>query len=387
MLNLTTAATSSFYGSTDIFIVGAGPSGLACAIAASQRGFRVEVADSRKPPIDKACGEGLLPDTLAALDQLGLPLERIRHLGEPFYGIRFVRSPEDTGHSSVEARVPSGCGLGIRRTELHNMLVEHALALGVRFHWNTVVTRIAGDRILTNQALFHSRWIVGADGHQSRVRAMAGLAKFSSRPPRIALRQHYAITPWSDLVEVHWADHLQAYITPTSRQEICVAFIGSKKLTTTEEALDHFPSLRKRLAGAIASSHPRGSVTSTRRLRRVSIRNIALIGDASGSVDAITGQGLSLAFRQALALVAAFERHDLNFYEAAHAKLTRVPSIMSHALLLMDRYPFAAERAFKAFNHRPNLFSNLLNLHLGDSAPRILGSHGLLTSALDLLFA
>jgi 2-polyprenyl-6-methoxyphenol hydroxylase-like FAD-dependent oxidoreductase len=216
---------------------------------------------------------------------------------------------------------------------------------------------------------------------------MAGLANFSSRPPRIALRQHYAITPWTDLVEVHWAEHLQAYVTPISRQEICVAFIGSKKLATSEEALDHLPSLRKRLATAAASGHPRGSVTSTRRLRRVSVRNIALIGDASGSIDAITGHGLSLAFRQAIALVAALEREDLNFYEAAHAELTRIPSIMSRALLLMDRYPFAANRAFKAFEQRPHLFSDLLGLHLGDSTPRILGSHGLLNSALDLLFA
>lgn len=387
MPELVTTATGLFRSSTDVFIVGAGPSGLACAIAAARRGFRVRIADSSQPPIDKACGEGLLPDTLRALDQLGLPPERVRHLGEPFYGIRFVGSHEDPGHPPVEARFPSGHGLGIRRTELHHLLVEYARALGVRFHWKTVVTRIADHRILTNQGLFSSRWIVGADGHQSRVRAMAGLAQPSACTPRIALRQHYAITPWSDLVEVHWADHLQAYVTPTSRQEICVAFIGSKKLTTSEEALDHFTSLHKRLRGATASSHPRGSVTSTRRLPRVSVHNIALLGDASGSVDAITGQGLSLAFRQALALGEAFERQDLGFYEAAHRKLTRAPSIMSHALLLMDRHPSARERAFKAFERRPGLFSNLLGLHLCDPPPHILGSHGLLASALGLLFA
>ena len=52
---------------TDVFIAGGGPAGLACAIAASLRGLTVQVVDGLKPPIDKACGEGLMPDTLAAL--------------------------------------------------------------------------------------------------------------------------------------------------------------------------------------------------------------------------------------------------------------------------------------------------------------------------------
>ena len=61
--------------STDVFVVGGGPAGLAMAIAARQRGFRVVVADGQQPPIDKACGEGLMPDGLAALERLGVSVE------------------------------------------------------------------------------------------------------------------------------------------------------------------------------------------------------------------------------------------------------------------------------------------------------------------------
>ena len=57
---------------TDVFVVGGGPAGLAAAIAARQRGFEVVVADSAQPPIDKACGEGLMPDGVAALARLGV---------------------------------------------------------------------------------------------------------------------------------------------------------------------------------------------------------------------------------------------------------------------------------------------------------------------------
>ena len=53
---------------TDVFVIGGGPAGLAAAITARQRGFRVVVADGAQPPVDKACGEGFLPDGLEALE-------------------------------------------------------------------------------------------------------------------------------------------------------------------------------------------------------------------------------------------------------------------------------------------------------------------------------
>ena len=57
---------------TDVFISGGGPAGLATAIAARSEGFRVTLADASRPPIDKACGEGLMPEALAAASQIGI---------------------------------------------------------------------------------------------------------------------------------------------------------------------------------------------------------------------------------------------------------------------------------------------------------------------------
>ena len=64
---------------TDVFVVGGGPAGLGCAIAARQHGLRVIVADSAQPPIDKACGEGLMPDSLEVLAQPGRVAGRMRN--------------------------------------------------------------------------------------------------------------------------------------------------------------------------------------------------------------------------------------------------------------------------------------------------------------------
>src|SRR5271168_2759439 len=121
--------------STDVFIVGGGPAGLAAAIALRKKGFRVTVADGARPPIDKACGEGLMPDTLAALADLGVFLDA--RDGFAFRGVRFLE-----GTCAIDASFPGGGGLGVRRPILHKKMIERAAAVGVAFLWETPVTRL-----------------------------------------------------------------------------------------------------------------------------------------------------------------------------------------------------------------------------------------------------
>ena len=90
-----------FSTGVDVFVVGGGPSGLATAIAARQRGLSVIVADGARPPIDKACGEGLMPDGVEALRRIGVTIPE--SLAQPFRGIRFVN-----GHQKAQAEFPSG---------------------------------------------------------------------------------------------------------------------------------------------------------------------------------------------------------------------------------------------------------------------------------------
>ena len=109
---------------TDVFVIGGGPAGLAAAIAARRKGLAVTLADGAHPPIDKACGEGLMPDGLAALRTLGVALDTAD--GQPFHGIRFLGAGV-----SVEAGFQEGCALGVRRTVLHSRMVEEAAAAGL----------------------------------------------------------------------------------------------------------------------------------------------------------------------------------------------------------------------------------------------------------------
>ena len=126
-----------------------------------------------------------------------------------------------------------------------------------------------------------------------------------------------------------------------------------------------FPQLAERLRGAAPSTPVRGALTGTYRLRRVYRANIALVGDASGSVDAITGEGLCLAFQQAEHLADALAAGDLSRYATAHCRLLRRPHLMASLMLLLDGHSWIRRRAIQAFAMVPEAFASLLALHIG----------------------
>jgi flavin-dependent dehydrogenase len=369
----------------DVLIVGGGPAGLASAIAAARQGLHVEVIDAMRPPIDKACGEGLMPDSLEALAAIGFGnldqtlRETETHL---LRGIRFIGDDAAPNHTATtEAAFPRAPGRGIRRTILHQILLDRAASLGVRFHWENSVQNIAptteGTLVHSNRQTLRARYLIGADGPRSRVAIWAGLTEASIQSRRIGLRQHYTIAPWTDFVEVYWSNVGQAYVTPNSSNEVCVAFIANKKFASSEAALSHFPALQRQLAASQPNGPARGSITLGRKLHRVTHGNIALVGDASGSVDAVTGEGMALCFRQAAALSVALRANDLALYQQAHRRIQRLPSLMSRSLLLMDRSPWVRERVLRTFQRTPWLFERLLQMHIGHSPLQSFGTEGL----------
>ena len=215
-----------------------------------------------------------------------------------------------------------------------------------------------------------ARFVVGADGENSAVRRWAGLDLRSRDGRRFGFRQHFAIEPWSDRVEVHWARGCQLYITPVAQRLVCVASLSRSPHLRLEQALELFPSVARCLRDAPTASHERGAVSASRRLKRVASGNAALIGDASGSVDAVTGEGLVLAFRQAVALSDALAQGDLRLYQAHYDEIRRRPALMAELLLLLDRREILRHRVFSSFAARPEVFSRMLAFHAGLLSPR-----------------
>ncbi|HEX4137872.1 MAG TPA: FAD-dependent monooxygenase [Bryobacteraceae bacterium] len=334
---------------SDVFVIGGGPVGLAAAIAARRKGFTVIVADALEPPIDKACGEGILPDGVEAAARLGIHLPAISSF--TIRGIRFLGEGV-----SVAADFPEGHARGIRRTTLHRALVEEAERCGVDLRWGVSVPGLEG---------IESQWIVGADGLNSRVRKWAGLDAFRRDTRRYGFRLHFRRAPWSDYVEIYWGEGFQIYITPVAPDEIGVALLGRDPKLRVREALTQVPELAAKLDGVPACSRERGGVTTSRRLRHVTRGNVALIGDASGSIDAISGEGICLGFRQALALADALERQDLHSYESAHRRLALRPRFMADLTLTIGQTHWLHRRAMLASAAHPELFAGLLAMHVG----------------------
>jgi flavin-dependent dehydrogenase len=299
-----------------------------------------------------------MPDALASLARLGVTL-RPQHFF-PFRGIRFV-----SGGASVDANFPNGTGAGIRRTHLHQALIDRAQETGATLLWGVRVKGLTKTGVTLDSGTVECRWVVGADGENSRVRRWAGLESARSKSLRFGFRRHYRITPWTDCVEIYWGPGCQVYVTPIGREEMCVVAMSRDSHLRLDQVLPMFPELFERLKNAAWTSTERGAVSATRRLARIYRGRVLLVGDASGSVDAITGEGLRLCFEQSLALATALADDNLKAYGAAHRQLARRPAFMAALMLSPDHSAWLRQRVLRALSSEPRIFATQVAMHVG----------------------
>ena len=356
---------------TDVFIAGGGPAGLATGIAIRQRGLRVVLADPAQPPIDKACGEGLMPNTVASLKALGLKLCPWNAI--PFRGIRFVNE-----ELAAEGAFIDSYGLGIRRTILHKSLVERAVEAGVQCLWGERVTGIAGGEACWTRAGCDVAGSLLQMGKTLRFENGRVWIADSRRKPATGSGSTSASHPGRILWKLHWGSNCQIVVTPVRPDEVCLVVTSRSPRIRLREALLEFPEITRRLKGASPITRDLGAVAALRVLRRVCLGRVALVGDASGSVDSLTGEGLGLAFRQAEALAEAIACGDLTRYQVAHRRINRVPEIMSRLLLALENRRRLRRRAILALAKEPRLFERLLAAHTGAFSPLNIGFGNLL---------
>jgi len=301
----------------DLLVVGGGPGGLATALYARALGLSVIVAEPRETPIDKACGEGLMPAGLRELAALG-----VDPAGRTLRGIAYT-----DGGRRVEAGFRTGPGRGVRRTTLQSALASRAKEVGTS--WISVrVTAMSQDRAGVTAAGLRARYLVAADGLHSAVRRSVGIRTTSGWPRRVGLRSHFRVAPWSDFVEVHWSPMGEAYVTPVEPDLVGVAILSSGR-----PELGWFPWLERRLGGA-SHGPQRGAGPMRQVLSRRVAGRVLLVGDAAGYEDALTGEGVSLAVKQARAAVAAIAADRPADYERDWLRITRRYRLLTRGLVL-----------------------------------------------------
>ncbi|MEU2824076.1 FAD-dependent monooxygenase [Streptomyces bacillaris] len=327
----------------DILIAGGGPAGLAAAIRAARAGLEAVVVEPRPAPVDKACGEGIMPGGLAALHALG-----VHPVGHPLRGIRYT-----DGLRSAQAPFRGAYGLGVRRTALHTALHERAEALGVRIVEGKV-REVRQDGHTVTAAGLTARWLIAADGLHSPLRRALGLDHPVPGPGRYGLRRHYRTAPWSDLVEVHWSPHAEAYVTPVDEHLVGVAVL-SRDHRPYADHLAAFPDLAAQLAGPGATP-VRGAGPLRQRARGPRAGRVLLVGDAAGYTDALTGEGIALAVATASAAVGCLAAGRPEEYPARWRRATRRYRLLTHALLGAAGHPAIRPLIVTAAHRAPALF-------------------------------
>ncbi len=333
----------------DLLVAGGGPAGLVTALHAARAGLDVEVWEPRPGTVDKACGEGLMPGALRALQGLG-----VDPAGHPFRGIRYVGAGR-----SADADFDDGPGRGIRRTTLHDGLRAAAVAAGVRIEARSVSWVGQDDAgVIVDGA--RARHLVAADGLHSPTRRALGLRGPVARHPRFGLRRHFHVAPWSPYVEVHWGRDVEAYVTPVAADLVNVAVLAATK-GSFDARVRTLPELADLLHGSEPADEVRGAGPLRQETRRRVAGRVLLVGDAAGYLDALTGEGLALAFAQADAAVRAILDGEPQRYERDWVRLTRRYRWMTGSLLAGTRPALARRAVVPVAGWLPRVFHGAVN--------------------------
>ncbi|QLH25407.1 NAD(P)/FAD-dependent oxidoreductase [Streptomyces sp. Rer75] len=335
----------------DLLIAGGGPAGLATALHAARAGFDVVVAEPRSAPVDKACGEGLMPGAVRSLQALGLTVP-----GQPIEGIHYVQ-----GSRSAKAMFRNGPGLGVRRTNLHAALHAAVLEAGVPvLPLRVGAVQQGATGVIDPDSGLRARWLIAADGLHSPLRRSLGLGTVTVGTPRYGLRRHYAVAPQSRCVEVHWGRSAEAYVTPLGPELTGIAVLTSER-APFEEQLRTFPELAARFPAAAAATRVRGAGPLRQKARTRVHGRVLLVGDAAGYIDALTGEGISLALAGAEALVDHLRGGTPHGYEAAWRRSTQRHRLLTACLLKAREQPALARRIVPVAERMPGLFAGLVN--------------------------
>ncbi len=383
-----------------VVVVGAGVAGCATALHLARRGHDVAIVDRAAFPRDKVCGEGLLPHGVTELDRLGL-LDAVRGTGaRPFRGIAYHVGTE-RAFGRFPPREPHRDGLGLRRLRVDAALADAVAAEpGVTLHTGVRFRGVHVDdghvTVRTDQGEVRARAMVGADGMRSEVRRALALDRPDPAPPRYGVRAHYRLRGAPpDEVRVHVEADVELYLTPTGPDELNVAILCGRDVTRAlgGDLLEGFQRLvaacepvAALLQGAEPIDAPMLVGPLRQRVRGVVSDRALLVGDAAGFVDAITGEGMSLALVGArLAADTLHEalghdrldRRALRPYAKAHARACREATFLAEIVLWGLRHRRLARRVVRNLGRHPDLFGQILSVGTGQSGLAAIGPLGI----------
>lgn len=376
-----------------VVVVGGGPGGLAAAIALARHDVPTLLVERRVPPLDKPCGEGLLPSAVQSLLALGVPRAELERRGRRIAGIRYVAT---SGRAARASFPPGMLALGLSRRALSELLLARARELPtLRVQLGASAVVDAGDRpsVRVGRERHRPALVVGADGLHSSVRRACRMPSAQGARRRYGVRQHFAFEPWSADVEVYFSSGAEAYVTPLAGG-VNVALLWTRREGSPRAEdgrvfpalLERFPRLAERLRGHEPIDRASGAGAFEQRPRARARPGLVLLGDAAGYIDALTGEGVGLALAQALSLErvlapllapegarrlesgAVVPLEALASHFAAVDEKSATTHQLTRVMLALIERPRLLEAAIAVLSHSGGLFRHLLGASSGQHA-------------------
>lgn len=353
---------------TSFLVVGAGPAGLILGILLRRRNIEVTLIDREPAPFRPVCGEYLSPQGVAYLAALGL--------SQCLAGFREVRGMQLSSPRGRSVRAPfpeRGIGIALDRREFQTRLLQSYLELGGQLFLGESVTGISegegGLCVRTTQHSFDAEVLIGADGRQSSVARLCGLERSISRRPRVAIHAYLKpLRPLPPYGQMHILnDGSYAGVNPIGAAEANFSIVADaallKRHGNARSLLNYYIEGHFGLASQFAPlSHEEVKTTFPIDCRRdrITTPKVALIGDAAGFIDPLTGEGITTAIKTAVLLndkLLTSPSIDEAFIAYARARRVdyRQKETLNRVLQLVIRRPRACELVAHALRRSPRL--------------------------------
>lgn len=294
----------------DVIIVGAGPSGTACAYECAKNGLKTLIIEKRKLPRFKSCGGAISNRVVKEIGEVDKSI-----LEGDILGARIFFK----GDLKVEVELKEKGGFLTTRSKFDYFLAKRAIEVGAELKENEKVKNVAitKDRAIvkTDKGIYDANVVVGADGVHSLIARKTKLKELVNKGKYSILdRDHISLSLEAEIPisnEVYDEQHpLEFFFDETTPEwgygwifhkigklEIGIAGISSKFTSPKKRWNIFIDSIGKKKNFNFSKANPRGWALPRRIKRKLYGERVLLIGDAGGFVDPFLGEGIYYAIK------------------------------------------------------------------------------------------